>query len=162
MTTERALRLAEKWSNGLVCSLREGEAAEYHKMFLDMLRVKQEADQQGPCSRCGYGGQHLDAPPCTTCPAYLREVENSTPLTLNELRESVSLLRTKMSLPNEVLTNADRIRAMSYKELAKLFTHTVADGCPPDMDWECTKDCDGWDGCDACWERWLQQPAEEG
>ena len=63
--------------------------------------------------------------------------------------------------PDEVLTNADRIRAMSYKELAKLFTHTVADGCPPDMDWECTKDCDGWDGCDACWERWLQQPAEE-
>ena len=59
-------------------------------------------------------------------------------------------------------TNADRIRAMSYKELAKLFTHTVADGCPPDMDWKCTKDCDGWDGCDACWERWLQQPAEEG
>lgn len=64
--------------------------------------------------------------------------------------------------PDEVLTNADRIRAMSYKELAKLFAHTVADGCPPDMDWECTKDCDGWDGCDACWERWLQQPAEEG
>lgn len=60
------------------------------------------------------------------------------------------------------MTNADRIRAMSYKELAKLFTHIVADGCPPDMDWECTKNCDGWDACDACWERWLQQPAEEG
>lgn len=59
-----------------------------------------------------------------------------------------------------VKTNVDHIRAMSYKELAKLFTHTVADGCPPDMDWDCKKDSDGWDGCDACWERWLQQPAK--
>lgn len=67
----------------------------------------------------------------------------------------------KTDAPDVFVTNADRIRAMSYKELAKLFTHTVADGCPPDMDWECTKDCDGWDGCDACWERWLQQPAGE-
>ena len=145
MTTERALRLAEKWSNGLVCSLREGEAAEYHKMFLDMLRVKQEADQQGPCSRCGYGGQHLDAPPCTTCPAYLREVENSTPLTLNELRESVSLLRTKMSLPNEVLTNADRIRATSSDaEMVTALMPIVGELSVEYIQF------------------WLQQPAEEG
>lgn len=48
MTTERATRLAEKWSNGLVCSLREGEAAEYHKMFLDMLRAHGEAEENIP------------------------------------------------------------------------------------------------------------------
>lgn len=48
MTTERAMRLAQKWSNGLVCSLREGEAAEYHKMVLDMLRAKQEAEKNEP------------------------------------------------------------------------------------------------------------------
>lgn len=23
-----------------------------------------------PCQACGYGGKHLDAPPCTTCPAH--------------------------------------------------------------------------------------------
>lgn len=45
MTTERAMRLAEKWADGLVCSLREGEAAEYHKMFLDMLCAQQEAEK---------------------------------------------------------------------------------------------------------------------
>lgn len=58
-------------------------------------------------------------------------------------------------------TNADRIRAMPINTLARLFTHAVADGCPPDMDWECQKDTDGWDGCDKCWERWLTQPATE-
>ena len=26
-----------------------------------------------PCSCCGYGGKHLDAPPCTTCPAHPKE-----------------------------------------------------------------------------------------
>ena len=96
-------------------------------------------EQQGPCSRCGYGGKHLSAPPCTACTAYPRETKNNA----------------------QPPTNADRIRAMNDEELAKLFTHTVADGCPPDMDWDCAKDSDGWDGCDACWERWLQQPAEE-
>lgn len=25
---------------------------------------------KGPCQSCGYGGKHLDAPPCTTCPAH--------------------------------------------------------------------------------------------
>lgn len=59
-------------------------------------------------------------------------------------------------------TNADRIRSMSDEELAKLFTQTVADGCPPDMDWTCKKDEKGWDACDSCWLKWLQQPVEEG
>ena len=58
-------------------------------------------------------------------------------------------------------TNADRIRAMSDGKLAEFLTHTVADGCPPDMDWACQKDADGWEGCDKCWGRWLAQPAPE-
>ena len=37
MTRERAIQLAKKWSKGLACSLREGEAEEYHEMFLEML-----------------------------------------------------------------------------------------------------------------------------
>ena len=41
MTRERAKTLASKWSAGCACSLREGEAEEYHKMFYDILREKQ-------------------------------------------------------------------------------------------------------------------------
>ena len=58
------------------------------------------------------------------------------------------------------MTNADRIRAMSDEELGKIFTTAVADECPPKMDWDCAKDEFGWDACDACWCKWLQQPAE--
>ena len=57
-------------------------------------------------------------------------------------------------------TNADRIRAMSDIEIAKLFVNAVSDGCPPKMEWDCAKDEYGWDACDACWCKWLQQPAE--
>lgn len=37
MTKQRALRLAREWSQGHVCSLRDGETAEYHSMFAAML-----------------------------------------------------------------------------------------------------------------------------
>lgn len=57
--------------------------------------------------------------------------------------------------------HADRIRAMSDEEHARFLVHVVSDGCPPDMDWDCRKNEDGWDACDKCWERWLRQPAED-
>lgn len=28
-----------------------------------------------PCALCGYGGKHLEAPPCCNCPAYPKEAE---------------------------------------------------------------------------------------
>ena len=37
MNKKRALRLAREWAQGHVCSLRDGEAAEYHSMFAAML-----------------------------------------------------------------------------------------------------------------------------
>lgn len=37
MTIERAKRLAEQWASGGVCKLRDGEAQEYHRLFLSML-----------------------------------------------------------------------------------------------------------------------------
>lgn len=37
MTRQRALRLAREWSQGHVCSLRDGEAEAYHAMFAAML-----------------------------------------------------------------------------------------------------------------------------
>ena len=42
MTIERAKRLAKQWANGYVCSLREGEAEEYHKLCFSALRAQQE------------------------------------------------------------------------------------------------------------------------
>lgn len=37
MNKKRALQLAREWAQGHVCSLRDGEAAEYHSMFAAML-----------------------------------------------------------------------------------------------------------------------------
>ncbi len=37
MSKERALTLARTWEQGHVCSLRDGEATEYHAMFAKML-----------------------------------------------------------------------------------------------------------------------------
>ena len=42
MTIERAKQIAKQWANGYVCSLREGEAEEYHKLCFSALRAQQE------------------------------------------------------------------------------------------------------------------------
>lgn len=42
MTKERAMRLAAKWANGGVCTLREGEAQEYHELCLAALRKSRQ------------------------------------------------------------------------------------------------------------------------
>ena len=44
---------------------------------LSALRAPQEA--KSPCAACGYGGKHLDAPPCTNCPAYPKGEKNEAP-----------------------------------------------------------------------------------
>ena len=44
MTRQRALRLAREWAQGHVCSLRDGEAAEYHSMFAAMLEESMSND----------------------------------------------------------------------------------------------------------------------
>ena len=31
--------------------------------------LKEQPPSPGPCSLCDFGGRHLDAPPCATCPA---------------------------------------------------------------------------------------------
>ena len=76
---------------------------------------------------------------------------------LETLNPYEALMGEKKEKPQ---TNADRIRAMSDEEIAKIFTSAVADGCPPKMDWDCAKDEYGWDACDACWCKWFKQPAE--
>ena len=61
----------------------------------------------------------------------------------------------------EPFTNADRLRSMSDEEHARFIVRAVSDGCPPDMNWDCQKDKDGWDACDKCWARWLRHPADK-
>ena len=53
-----------------------------------------------------------------------------------------------------VVTNADRIRAMSDEELADVLRIDV---CCPDGYIE---SCGSYDSCNECWVAWLQQPAE--
>ena len=91
----------------------------------------------GTCENCKYAGRPPYKSPCSECIAHSKHE------------------------PVEVRTNGESIRAKSDEELAKVFTATVASGCPPKMDWDCAKDKNGWDACDACWCKWLQQPAEE-
>lgn len=64
--------------------------------------------------------------------------------------------------PDEAQSNANRIRAMSDGELARIFVDAVSNGCPPAVDWDCCKDEYGWDGCEECWKNWLRRPAEGG
>ena len=55
--------------------------------------------------------------------------------------------------PCKPQTNAQKIRAMSDEELAKLLDYEL--GCPATGDCaKMSKDCN------ACWLEWLQQPAE--
>lgn len=44
MTIEYAIRLAEQWANGDVCSLRDGEAESYHRLCLEALREKRKRE----------------------------------------------------------------------------------------------------------------------
>ena len=57
MTRQRALRLAREWSQGHVCSLRDGEAAEYHSMFAAML---EEAPPNEPLTQADLDGMDYD------------------------------------------------------------------------------------------------------
>ena len=52
-------------------------------------------------------------------------------------------------------TNADRIRAMSDEELAKLLSND-ARACPDRI----VRCVDYGNNCESCWLGWLKQPAE--
>ena len=45
MNLNKAIRLASKWSEGYVCSLRDGEAMAYHELCLEALqRMRREQE----------------------------------------------------------------------------------------------------------------------
>ena len=45
MTRQKAIELAAKWAEGGVCTLREGEAREYHKLCFAALLAQQEREK---------------------------------------------------------------------------------------------------------------------
>lgn len=51
MRTSRAISIASRFSKGFVCSMREGEAEEYHKTCLTALREKREREENKPLTR---------------------------------------------------------------------------------------------------------------
>lgn len=81
MTREEAIKFAEY---AQIMADGKPDVQEFYKLAESALRAQQE---QTPCSRCGYGGKHLDAPPCKTCPAHPKGQESNGPLTLDELRK---------------------------------------------------------------------------
>ena len=60
------------------------------------------------------------------------------------------------------ITNADRIRAMSDKELVRI-RYSGASHCKLDNPRKCNRHgfVDGMSPCERCYYEWLQQPAEE-
>lgn len=50
MTDEYALRLAGRWAQGYVCSLRDGEAQEYHKACA--VALQERVDRERECNGC--------------------------------------------------------------------------------------------------------------
>ena len=81
MNKQKALRLARKWSQGYVCSLRDGEAEEYHAMFATMLEESMPNEPLTPCDVCKFSPpSSSDGKPCCMCPAtsYPPEGEEDT------------------------------------------------------------------------------------
>lgn len=60
------------------------------------------------------------------------------------------------------MTNADKIRSMSDKELVRL-RYRGAPHCKSDNPMKCNRHdfVDGMSPCELCYYEWLQQPAEE-
>lgn len=63
---------------------------------------------------------------------------------------AADMIEAAMDKP--VVSNADRIRAMSDEELAEMFAPTMC----PYLEEDCTRL-----GCKECILKWLKQPAEE-
>lgn len=91
---------------------------------------------------------------CRECPAFSKCLVPYRGSACDALRSTYGINNDP-----EIITNADHIQTI--QQLAKLLTNAAADGCPPDKDWECAKNEYGWDACEGCWARWLQQPAME-
>ena len=89
---------------------------------------------------------------CKDCPAFAK-------CTVTYRGSACAALRGTYGIESdpEIVTNADRIRAMSNEELAKL----LLDGCQGSKCDKQPKNEYGSVNCFECRMKWLQQPAEE-
>lgn len=90
---------------------------------------------------------------CKDCPAYAK-------CTVTYRGSACAALRGTYGLDSdpEIITNADRIRAMSDEELAKYLSNPC--DCEVDPERDGFREC-GNDLCVKYLLEWLQQPAEE-
>ena len=172
MTRQRALRLAREWSQGHVCSLRNGEAEEYHAMFVAMLEksmpnepltLEQLREMDGKPVYCGdrkeWGIIHIDPDGMWANIPFFRGVYCDLDVQHNGLTlyaYQPAHIYMDCGKDTNVPTNADCIRAMSDEELAKHIWKKF--GCPP---WKDHITCGYVGDCKDCWLEWLRQPAEE-
>lgn len=90
---------------------------------------------------------------CKNCPVYAK-------CTVTYRGSSCAALRSTYGIDSdpELITNADKIRAMSDEELAVFLESSR--GCPSDDDCEYGVHATP-ENCIKHWTTWLQQPAEE-
>lgn len=72
MTREEAVKFLNHIADEAQAELESNRRVWTNQKRLEALSMAISAlmEQPSPCAACGYGGKHLDAPPCTDCPAY--------------------------------------------------------------------------------------------
>lgn len=94
---------------------------------------------------------------CKNCPAYAK-------CTVTYRGSACAALRSTYGIDSdpELITNADKIRAMSDEELAEFISRIEIGDFGPQVYGKTFCDmCKGQYECDDCRLWWLQQPAEE-
>lgn len=99
---------------------------------------------------------------CKNCPAFAK-------CTVTYRGPGCAALRSTYGVETdpEIITNADRIRAMDDKELAEFLMECNPANCQQcafSYGWRCDPDREDYSDAEKCTEgrkRWLQQPAEE-
>ena len=111
-------------------------------------------EQKTPCSACGYGGKHLDAPPCTTCPAHPK-LESTSKL----LESNGDSLRTLAD--EQMMAEYIEREALSkwLHETMKVQTTTVGMACVRDF-WNKVLDTPAADVAPVVHGRWVPADGE--
>ena len=86
------------WGSRIEDTLIEDKDVEAFQMAIAALR---EQEQKSPCFLCGYGGKHLDAPPCTKCPAHPREQESNAIQRNSNADNALEWVSVKERLPEK-------------------------------------------------------------
>ena len=107
----------------------EGLGCGAPRIALDMA-ISALREQKSPCAACGYGGKHLDAPPCTTCPAHPKLESKLKVLESTEQSEAVTKCNDLYDeVGGEVLNRpeSDTVKVVDSDHFARNL-HDVASG----------------------------------